>query len=141
MIFRGIRTGITKNPISFVIFRRGPDPCPPSGSAHDGDTFDSNLIGMRNTVFLHSEFTISDRRHRVKSPHQYSPNKHEFYMRIHKCHTQRCQFNNKKKSHCSDENSVDPDQLTASNGVNTGFENKYDMYLHCEFIGAYVLMY
>ena len=32
---QGIRTNIAKKPYIFVIFKGGPDPCPPSGSAHD----------------------------------------------------------------------------------------------------------
>ena len=32
--FQGIRTSIARTPYTFVIFQGGPDPLPPSGSAH-----------------------------------------------------------------------------------------------------------
>ena len=35
VIFQGIGTSIAKEPCSFVIFKGGADPCPPSGLAHD----------------------------------------------------------------------------------------------------------
>ena len=34
MIFQGIWTRTAKKPYIFVTFQGGPDPCPPSGSAH-----------------------------------------------------------------------------------------------------------
>ena len=34
LIFQGIGTSIAKKPYIFVIFQGGPDPGPPSGSAH-----------------------------------------------------------------------------------------------------------
>ena len=49
VIFQGILTSIAKKPYNFVIFQGGPDPLPPSGSAHENKTSEHDQETQGNT--------------------------------------------------------------------------------------------